>query len=485
MATGETGFGNFTTIGGIRVPTSSLPIAPDETTTSQSSPLVPNEDSTSPATETPTTSTPTTSTPTMATLPQDPTLGGAITTASIARGEQVGTAVSTGLTQPQVPDAGIQEFTPLTEQPSEITDPTDPRFQVAQGIDPDVATAQAAPDVGVAPIEAATIEGAQAAAAQGQAATQTELAAGTAATAALGNLPPEAMVDAQMEELTEGLKTGEIPLWAQPSVDAIEAQLAARGLSRSSVGQAALSNAIIQAALPIAQQNAQAVQQNFAQDKQNLQQTNLFNAQASLTLQSQSLTNEQQTALSNTTFRQQSMLSNQASENASRQFNAASQNQTDQFMTNLTTQVQSQNAARVDAMAQFNAQNENAMTQFTEQNKFAREQFNAQNATQVEQSNLQWRRQINQTNTAGVNAVNQANAMNAFNLSNQALTFMWQEMRDSAKWSFEASQNDLQRAAALAQAALGNEAAGSAATASAISSLGTAALNVWAELRST
>ncbi len=417
--------------------------------------------------------------------PLDPSLGGAITPESEARGEIVGERTAINIAQPQVPEAGVQVFTPAVEQPGEIAEPTAPEFQVGRDVTAEVARAEAAPAVEVPTgIEAPTIEAAiTAPAVTAEAATQQELATGTAAVAALGNLPPEAMVDAQMEELTEGLKTGEIPLWARPSVDAIEAQLAARGLSRSSVGQAALSNAIIQAALPIAQQNAQAVQQNFAQEKQFRQQANLFNAQASLQLQTLSLTNEQQVGMQDAQLRQQAMLSNQASQNAASQFNAVSQSQTDQFMTNLRTQVQTQNAARVDGMAQFNAQNENAMTQFIEQNSFAREQFNAQNATAISQSNLQWRRQMNQVNTAGVNAVNQANAMNAFNLSNQALTFMWQEMRDGAKWSFEAAQNELQRAAALAQAALGNEAATDAATSGAIASLGTAALNVWADLR--
>ena len=418
--------------------------------------------------------------------PLDPSLGGAVTPESEARGEIVGERVAVNIAAPQVPEAGIQAFTPAVEQPGEIAEPTAPEFQVGRDVTAEVTRAEAAPAVEVpTDIEAPTIAAAITAGAAGttEAATQQALATGTAAVAALGNLPPEAMVDAQIAELTEGLKTGEIPLWAQPSVDAIEAQLAARGLSRSSVGQAALSNAIIQAALPIAQQNAQAVQQNFAQEKQFRQQANLFNAQASLQLQTLSLTNEQQVGMQDAQLRQQAMLSNQASQNAASQFNAVSESQTQQFMTNLRTQVQTQNATRVDAMAQFNAQNENAMTQFVEQNSFAREQFNASNATAISQSNLQWRRQMNQINTAGVNAVNQANAMNAFNLSNQALTFMWQEMRDGAKWSFEAAQNELQRAAALAQAALGNEAATSAATTDAIASLGKSALNFWSELR--
>ena len=48
--------------------------------------------------------------------------------------------------------------------------------------------------------------------------------------------------------------------------------------------------------------------------------------------------------------------------------------------------------------------------------------------------------------------------MNAFNLSNQGLSFLWQEMRDAAKWEYEAAENDEERAATLA-VALGNEAA--------------------------
>ena len=69
-----------------------------------------------------------------------------------------------------------------------------------------------------------------------------------------------------------------------------------------------------------------------------------------------------------------------------------------------------------------------------------------------------WRRQTNTANTAGVNAVNQANAMNAFNLSNQGLSFLWQEMRDAAKWEYEAAENDDDRNTKTVIAALGNEA---------------------------
>ena len=47
--------------------------------------------------------------------------------------------------------------------------------------------------------------------------------------------------------------------------------------------------------------------------------------------------------------------------------------------------------------------------------------------------------------------------MKAFSLSNQGVALLWQEMRDAAKWEYEASENDQDRDAKLAIAALGNE----------------------------
>jgi hypothetical protein len=117
--------------------------------------------------------------------------------------------------------------------------------------------------------------------------------------------------------------------------------------------------------------------------------------------------------------------------------------------------------------------------QFNEQLDYNRNQFNTQNSLAIEQSNVQWRRNLNTANTAGVNAVNQANAMNAFNLSNQGLSFIWQEMRDSAKWEYEAAQNAQERQTNLAIAALGNEAAADQGRADILKTLGGFAIDIW------
>ena len=69
--------------------------------------------------------------------------------------------------------------------------------------------------------------------------------------------------------------------------------------------------------------------------------------------------------------------------------------------------------------------------------------------------------------------------MNAFNMSNQALSFIWQEMRDAAKWEYESAQSAEERQTNLAIAALGNEAASDAGRAKTLETLGGFALNIW------
>jgi hypothetical protein len=209
----------------------------------------------------------------------------------------------------------------------------------------------------------------------------------------------------------------------------------------------------------------------------------LFNAiiQAAMPIAQQDATFEQDAAKTNYNAKVQAVLSDVNMEFAAKQFNANSINQTNQFRAQLSAQVEMQNAARKDAMAQFNvseinktemfnvgnklqnsqfnATQVNAMTQLSAQLTAQRDQFNAQMSSQLEQSNVNWRRQVNTANTAGINAVNQANVQNAFNLSNQALTFLWQEMRDKAHWEFQASESEKDRKNQLEATLLANEAA--------------------------
>jgi len=114
--------------------------------------------------------------------------------------------------------------------------------------------------------------------------------------AAVAALPEEALVSTQMENLLAGMEDGKTPAWARPAVAAIEQQMAQRGLSASTVGRDALFNAIIQSALPMAQSNAQALQQRAAQNLSNEQQANLASAQNTMTVRMANLSNKQTAA---------------------------------------------------------------------------------------------------------------------------------------------------------------------------------------------
>ena len=114
--------------------------------------------------------------------------------------------------------------------------------------------------------------------------------------AAVAALPEEALVSTQMENLLAGMEEGKTPAWARPAVAAIEQQMAQRGLSASTVGRDALFNAIIQSALPMAQSNAQALQQRAQQNLTNEQQANLASAQNTMQIRMANLANRQTAA---------------------------------------------------------------------------------------------------------------------------------------------------------------------------------------------
>jgi len=199
--------------------------------------------------------------------------------------------------------------------------------------------------------------------------------------AAIAALPPEALVSAQMETLLGGMESGTIPMWAKPAVAAVEQGLASRGLGVSTVGRDALFNSIIQTALPIAQSNAQALQNNAAQNLTNQQTANLEEARLNSTRRLSNLSN-QQTAAS----------------------------QTAQFAQNLKVlqSQQGQEAALLSAQQQQqvrvqNLQNRQRSAELTAQNQ---QQTNSQelgNAQQIELAELEIKNQAEQQNMTAQN----------------------------------------------------------------------------------
>ena len=302
-----------------------------------------------------------------------------------------------------------------------------------------------------------------------------------AAQAATGTITSDATVKGQLSSLQTEVQTAlasgnPLPVWARGAAKAAEAAMANRGLSASSMAAEALAEGIMQSAVPIAAADAATYKQMIFQNLSNNQQANITNAQSYLKMDMANLSNRQQANLANLNTRQSFLLSDQAAANAAFQFNATSQNKVNQFYDKLGATISEQNSSRVDAMNKFteaekskvnalnaqntiavneaNAKREASLNQYNATLENQRQQFNVNNQKEIDQSNVVWRRAINTANTAAVNAANQANAQNTLNLSNWALSSMWQQWRDEASWVNTSSENSNNRNHNLAMAAM-------------------------------
>ena len=198
----------------------------------------------------------------------------------------------------------------------------------------------------------------------GATAPQMDAAQGTVSTPLVAQqedltaLPPEATVQGQLASISNAINTAvdegkPIPAFASGAKRLVDAAMQQRGLGASSIAAEALAQGILEASIPIAQQDAQFFQQAIFQNLNNRQQAAVLNAQQSFQMDTANLSNRQQANLTNIQLRQQTLLSDQAASNAALQFNAQSQQQTDQFFASLATQINTNNAQRVDAMNQY------------------------------------------------------------------------------------------------------------------------------------
>jgi len=315
-------------------------------------------------------------------------------------------------------------------------------------------------------------------------------------------LPEEALVSNQLDSLLKGIEEGEVPTWAAPAVASVEQMLAQRGMSASTVGRDALLNTIIQAAMPLAQSNAQAIQASVSQQKTieaqeaeanaaRQQQTALTNASQVFQMDMAQFSSDQQIALSNSKFLQtvgiteanldqqatiqNAVLMSQANlaeadfyqksqiQNAQAFLTMDMQNLSNQQQANVLKGQQEQqrllsNQAATNAARQFNAASENQTQQFmaslnTQVNQFNASQMNAAKQFNVQQQNAAEARrianelEINKTNAAIINQAKQFNETidfqrEQFNVQNaQAIQQSNVEWRRKANLADTAAKN--------------------------------------------
>ena len=245
-------------------------------------------------------------------------------------------------------------------------------------------------------------------------------------------LPEEALVSNQIDSLLTGIEDGEIPPWAGPAVASVEAMLAQRGMSASTVGRDSLLNAIITSALPIAQANAQAIQTSVSQQKsieataalkdaEMAQQTALFNSQNVFNMDMAQFSADQQREINNSKFLQTASLQNATMEQQGVMQDAVLMAQRNLAEADQNTKLGIENAKAFLAMDIQNLNNEQQASVLKAQqiqqrllsNQSAENaalQFNATSENQVNQFMTNLKAQTDQFNSTQNNAMAQFNA---------------------------------------------------------------------------
>ena len=251
----------------------------------------------------------------------------------------------------------------------------------------------------------------------------------------VAGLPDEALVNVQLNALLDGMESGEIPTFARPAVAAVNQMMAARGLDASTVCLDNLFNAIIAAAMPLAQQNAQSIKESVIQQRgieaqaeqlnaQMAQQTAISNADKSFQLEMAEFTADEQRVMSNSKFLQTVTLTdtNNAQQAALQQ--AVSQTQMDIATLSTTERLAVRNAdafLQMDLTNLNNEQQSNVLNAQMEQQRMlsnqaadnASLQFNAASENQLNQFMSNLSAQTDQFNVA------QGNAMSQFNVTQE------------------------------------------------------------------
>jgi hypothetical protein len=240
---------------------------------------------------------------------------------------------------------------------------------------------------------------------------------GTLAKAIQGEVGALGTVQGQLENLMSQFDDG-TPAWAAGAMRAANAAMAARGLGGSSMAGAAILQAAMESALPIAQQDAQTFNQMNMSNLNRRQQVALTNAAAQQGLALQNLSNEQQAALQNSTnafaLQTQDLSNMQQTFLANAQIKSAlqGQNLSNQQQANLVT------AARYAEVSNMNLNNRQQTALTNNANNLQIELSNLSNKQQAYVSNaqlaaaLQGKQIDNQQQAAIQNAARFAEAAN-------------------------------------------------------------------------
>lgn len=267
--------------------------------------------------------------------------------------------------------------------------------------------------------------------------------------------------------------TGEpkIPTWAAGAARNVARIAAFKGVT-GTAATAAMAQAIMEASLPIAQQDAQFFQTLTVKNLDNKQQqvintanilskmelanldarmqTAVENSKNFMTMDLQNLSNEQQSRVINTQARVQSILEDTKAENSARLFEATSMNEMNKFYDNLRTSISTFNASQKNSMEQFNAGQVNDISQFNSTLENTRETFYKSMQYNIDLANAKWRQTVTLTEADQAFQAAAADVKNLVGLSVEQLNQLWDRSDALLDYAFKSSDSDAERTMKIA-----------------------------------
>lgn len=286
----------------------------------------------------------------------------------------------------------------------------------------------------------------------------------------LNDVDPKATVKGQLEQLQADFTgpDGEpiIPVWAQGAAREISKIAAFSGMT-GSAATAAMSQAIMEASIPIATSDAKFFQTLTLENLSNKQQSILNranilskfeemnqdsrmaaaiqNSKHFMEMDLANLSNEQQAEMINTQARVQSILEDAKAQNTARMFEAQSQNDMNMFYDNLNSQIEQYNVNQLNGMAQFNADSLNGMAQFNASLENQREQFYRDMQYNVDVANAKWRQTVTLQDAQNKFEAAAVDVKNMVDLSTEQLNQIWDRSDALLDYVWKSSENALQR----------------------------------------
>jgi hypothetical protein len=277
----------------------------------------------------------------------------------------------------------------------------------------------------------------------------------------------KATILGQMKIISEEFKgpNGEpvIPPWAQGMARQISRSMAFDGVT-GTAATAAMSNAIMEATLGIAEKEATFFQTLTTKNLDNQQQSlinkmnilskfevaNLDARQAAMVQNAKhfmemdmaNLTNEQQAEVLNTQSMVDALFNDQAALNAARLFNAEQGNDMQMFYDELVFQAQRYNSQMLNEMRRFNTGEINDAAEFNATMADSRERYNSNMQYQIDVYNADWRQKVTETNAEMLYDAYAADVKNAADLNQEGLNRIWDRVDSMLDYYFKGSQTE-------------------------------------------